>query len=113
MKPVRNLGAGIHAAFTDSWVRFLLALTCVMITTASIFYRWAEGWSWLDAAYFSVITISTIGYGDFSPQTAMGKVFTIFYVISGLGIFVVTASAIAERIISSARHDSGVHRPDR
>ncbi|MFV0301364.1 MAG: potassium channel family protein, partial [Paracoccus sp. (in: a-proteobacteria)] len=66
-------------------------------------FRWAEGWSWLDSIYFSVITISTIGYGDITPKTDAGKVITIFYVLCGLGLFVATASAIADTIISNAR----------
>jgi len=45
-----------------------------------------EGWTWLDALYFSIITLTTIGYGDFSPQTDMGKIFTIFYIVIGIGI---------------------------
>ncbi len=49
-------------------------------------YHFAEGWSWIDSAYFSVITLSTVGYGDFYPQTDIGKLFTIFYIIIGIGI---------------------------
>ncbi len=49
-----------------------------------------------------MITIATVGYGDFSPATFAGKLFTIFYVLCGLGLFVATATAIADRIISRA-----------
>lgn len=98
----KKLWRGIAAAFASPDVRFLLALTATMVATASVFYRWAEGWRWLDAVYFSVITIATVGYGDFSPQTPLGKLFTIFYVLIGLGIFVATATAIAERVIRRA-----------
>lgn len=75
-------------------------------TGAAFFYNSVEGWGLLDAFYFSVITISTIGYGDLAPQTALGKLFTIEYVLIGLGLFVASASAIAE-IIISARRDNG------
>ena len=37
--------------------------------------------------YFCVVTMSTVGYGDFSPETALGKVYTIFYLFIGIGIF--------------------------
>ena len=49
-------------------------------------YHFLEGWSWIDSLYFSVITLTTIGYGDFSPVTDTGKLFTIFYIIIGLGM---------------------------
>ena len=57
-----------------------------MLGIGTVVYHYLEGWSWIDALYFSVITLSTIGYGDFSPVTDTGKVFTIFYIIMGIGI---------------------------
>jgi len=38
-----------------------------------------EGWSFQSAVYFAVISGSTVGFGDFSPQSTTGKVITIFY----------------------------------
>ena len=66
--------------------RDLLATTTVVITLGTVVYHYLEGWNWLDSVYFSIITLTTIGYGDFSPQTTGGKLFTIFYIIIGVGI---------------------------
>jgi hypothetical protein len=49
-------------------------------------YHWLEGWSILDALYFCVVTLSTIGYGDLTPTSSLAKLFTILYVINGIGI---------------------------
>ena len=49
------------------------------------FYARVEGWSILDSLYFSVITLTTVGYGDFSPKTTPGKIFTMIYILVGLG----------------------------
>ena len=73
-------------------------LTSTLVTIASVFYAFVEGWSFLDSAYFAVVTIATIGYGDFVPRTATGKVFTIGYVICGIGIFVAAVSALGEHM---------------
>jgi len=70
----------------DEDYRELLITTSIVLTIGTICYRYLEGWSWIDAAYFSVITLSTVGYGDFSPQTDAGKLFTIGYIIVGIGI---------------------------
>lgn len=94
----------LRDALSDSRVLGLLGFTFTLIACASVFYHYIEGWGYIDAAYFSVMTVSTVGYGDFSPQTVAGKIFTIFYVLVGLGVFVTTASALAE-VFLSQRHD--------
>ena len=60
----------MHGLRTPS-VQALLALTLALISCATIAYRLLEGWRWIDALYFSVVTIATVGYGDLAPrQTA-------------------------------------------
>lgn len=103
--PFRDLWLGIFTAFSSRRVRLLIILTAVVIGMASTFYYLVEGWGWVDAIYFSVITISTVGYGDFAPVTVPGKIFTSFYVLSGLGLFVATATAIGDSIISRGDKD--------
>ncbi|NOE26717.1 two pore domain potassium channel family protein [Ruegeria sp. HKCCD6157] len=100
MNSLTRITRGISVAFKDGRVKGLLAFTTGMILWASVFYRYVEGWSWLDSIYFSVVTISTVGFGDFSPETAAGKIFTIFYIIVGLGIFVTAATTVADTILS-------------
>lgn len=62
------------------------------------FYARVEGWGVLDSLYFSVITLTTVGYGDFSPQTTAGKIFTIFYILIGLGLISGFIILLAERM---------------
>ena len=97
-----RLYSGLRAALADPTVQGLLALTFMF---ASIVYSIAEGWSFLDSTYFAVVTIATIGYGDLAPKTAFGKLFTIAYVISGIGIFVTAAGALGEQIARKGRRD--------
>jgi voltage-gated potassium channel Kch len=51
----------------------------------------------LDSLYFSVITLTTVGYGDFSPSTTTSKIFTMFYIFVGIGIILGFVNAVAER----------------
>ena len=102
MRGLLELGLGLRAAFASQRVRLLLLLTATLIGLASTAFHYVEGWRWLDAVYFSVMTIATIGYGDITPQTDPGEVITIIYVLCGLGLFVATATAIADAIISNA-----------
>lgn len=100
MKPLMSLLKGLRAASGDARVLGLLGFTFTLIAVASVFYHYVEGWGYIDATYFAVMTISTVGYGDIAPQTAFGKVFTIGYVLIGLGVFVTTASAVADVLLS-------------
>ncbi len=51
----------------------------------------------LDALYFSVTTLTTVGLGDFTPQTAVGKAFTIVYVLAGVSVILAFANAVLQR----------------
>ena len=70
----------------DREYRELLYTTSAFLGFGTLMYHYLEGWNWIDSLYFSIITLSTIGYGDFSPVTDSGKLFTIFYIILGIGV---------------------------
>ena len=71
-----------------------------LLLTGTVFYTLVEGWEPLDALYFSVISLATVGYGDLTPHTALGKLFTIFFVLAGVGVLVVFASEVARQTIT-------------
>ncbi len=70
----------------DREYRNLLFATALILAFGTGMYMYLEGWGWIDALYFCVVTLSTIGFGDFTPQTDAGKLFTVFYVIIGIGL---------------------------
>ena len=50
----------------------------------TIGYELIEGWDFLDAAYMTVITLATIGYGETHPLSNAGRIFTIFLILGGM-----------------------------
>jgi voltage-gated potassium channel len=64
---------------------FALAVVVVVITGV-VFYRLAEDWSFTDSLYFTVIALSTIGFGDIAPTTTFSRLFTVVYAIVGVGL---------------------------
>ena len=94
-----RLGQSVARSFREPQFRALLLLYGVLLLIGTVFYARAEGWSVLDALYFSVVTLATVGYGDFAPRTSIGKVFTIVYILIGAGVFVVLAAELAVGVI--------------
>lgn len=57
----------------------------VMIYVISIiFFHIVEGWNFLDAAYYTTVTLATVGYGDFTPKTSLGKIGAIILIFAGV-----------------------------
>jgi voltage-gated potassium channel len=50
----------------------------------TLWYRFIEGWSWEDAAYMTVITLATVGYGETHPLGSRGRLFTIALIFLGV-----------------------------
>jgi voltage-gated potassium channel len=78
----------------DARPLYIAAFGLLLIGT--IFYSVVEGWRLLDSLYFSVVTLTTVGLGDFAPQTDLGKVFTIFYVLAGISVILAFANAVLQ-----------------
>ncbi|MBI96668.1 hypothetical protein CL656_05940 [bacterium] len=97
---VINLNKAIKKSFRNSEFRLLSILVAVCLMIGTVFYRIVEGWSWLDCVYFSVVTLTTVGYGDLNPTTAISKIFTMFYILIGLGLFLVFVDTLSRRLFS-------------
>lgn len=67
-----------------------------VVVSGTIFFHFIEGWSWLDSYFFTVVTISTVGYGELVPATAAGKIGTTFLIFGGLGVFAVAIREFAQ-----------------
>ena len=92
-----RLVRAVALAPRDPEFRALIFLVALTLLSGTAFYRKAEGWSLLDSFYFSVVTLTTVGYGDLSPQTAAGKLFTVCYLFVGIGIILAFVDAVTKR----------------
>src|SRR5689334_18582085 len=77
--------------------RYLSAAVVTVLSVGVVFYHIVEKLSWLNSYYFSVITLATVGYGDITPHTDAGKIFTTFYIFAGVGIITTFFSAVVRR----------------
>jgi voltage-gated potassium channel len=72
--------------FRDKESRPVFYWAAGMLLVGVLVYHWLEGWSYLDALYFCVVSLATVGYGDLTPTTPLARLFTIIYLINGIGI---------------------------
>lgn len=77
--------------------RYLVLAAAFILTFGTVFYHFIEKLTWVNAYYFSVVTLSTVGYGDIVPHTNAGKIFTTFYIFAGVGIVTAFFSAFVRR----------------
>jgi hypothetical protein len=64
---------------------FVLAVA-VLLVLGVLFYSFTEGWSIADSLYFTVIALTTIGFGDLAPSTTFSRLFTVVYAVMGVGL---------------------------
>jgi len=67
------------------------------VGVGSFIYMRVENWSSWSSIYFSVITLSTVGYGDLTPKTGWMRIFTLFYVYGGLIFYATVIGSIVGR----------------
>ena len=77
-----------------------LGLLVFVLTIGVTGYMLLSGYSFVDALYMTVITISTVGFGEIEPLNDQEKLFTIFLITTSIIIFGYTVSAFTEYIIS-------------
>jgi voltage-gated potassium channel len=104
--PLR-LARTVRRSLQDPEFRGLFVLVVVTLAAGTLFYWRIEGSSLLDAFYFSSITLTTVGYGDLAPVTSAGKLFTVFYLFTGIGLIVAFLNAVARAAVEQREEGRG------
>ena len=87
---MRTLFSGLRGA--------ILAFLAVLVFGV-VGYRVLEGYSWMDALYMTVITLTTVGYREVQPLGVRGQIFTMLLLLGGVGIVFYTAVAVVQKAV--------------
>ncbi|CAM9559445.1 unnamed protein product [Chrysoparadoxa australica] len=86
-------------------LRKALGALAMYLAIGLVLFMNIEGWGAIDTLYFSLATVTTVGYGDVSPTTDAGKVVTMLYAMEGLSLLIellsVAGKVLLENIIES------------
>jgi voltage-gated potassium channel Kch len=90
----------LSAVWRDPETKALPVVAGALVVSGTIFYWRVEGWTIVESLYFSVVTLTTVGFGDFAPTTPGAQIFTIFYILTGIGVFVALLASVAQQYIA-------------
>jgi voltage-gated potassium channel len=82
-----------------SRLRVAILFITAVVVTGVMGYRFLEGYTWLEALYMTVITLTTVGFQEVRPLSPTGRVFTIALLVGGLGVVFYTAVAVAQNVV--------------
>ncbi len=78
----------------------VLAVAILLIIVSVVGYMWIEGYPLLDALYMTVITLSTVGFGEVRPLSPLGRAFTILIILVGVGTGAYLFGTIVEYLVA-------------
>ncbi len=69
-------------------LKYYILILALVLITGFVGFQYLEGLSPLDSVYLTIVTISTVGYGDITAKTDAGKILGMFVILAGVGSFI-------------------------
>ena len=106
-----NAGRAQDADTTSYWDRcsdhILRGSVLLVLLVGTLVYSVIEDWSLVDSFYFSSVALTVVGFGDLTPSTDLSKIFTVFYIFSGVAIVAVWIQVRTKRrVIKHAKKEA-------
>lgn len=76
-----------------------IVLSLIIFSIGTVGYMLIEGWSLVDSIFMTIITITTVGFGEVHQMSRFGRIFTIGLVFSGVGFFMYVASSMVQFMV--------------
>lgn len=86
------------------WIALTSFVGLLILGTTT--YHALEDWTWIQSFYFSVVTLTTVGYGDLAPSNDGSRLFTSVYILVGVGIAITFLTIMGNKYVSTAHRRS-------
>lgn len=80
-------------------LKIALIFIAILVAIGAVGFHVIEGWGLLESFYVTVMTLTTVGYGDFAPQSRTGMFFTVVLVSFGVGTMLYTVGLVAQTMV--------------
>ena len=103
----KRLLEAVLIALKDKLFLSLFSTLLIINLSGVLFYKKLEGWSTLDSIYFAWVSLipSSIDIG-YEPETPLGKVFTMMYLVVGVGVMIALLAVIAKAVVNVDDEDT-------
>ena len=92
---------------STGWAAITALLGLIIIGTVS--FRALENWTWIQSFYFTIVTLTTVGYGDLHPTSDESRLFASFFILLGVGVAVsaigIIGSGYIKRVVERRTKD--------
>jgi len=78
----------------------------VILALGTLGYVWIEGWSYFDALYMTVITLTTVGFREVQPLSRAGQVYTMVLILTGVGVLLYIVTSLARVVVEGEIHEA-------
>ena len=82
-------------------IRIVMMAVLLAILLGTVVFHLLEGWSILDSLYVTVQTVTTVGFGDLTPRTTIGRLFATFFMMLGVGVVLYALTSTVQSIVHS------------
>ena len=94
----------------DSKINKVIILVLAVLGVGTLGYMWLSDYSFIDALYMTVITVTSVGFGEVHPFSTQEKIFTIFLILTSIVIVGYAVSAFSEYLVSGRFFEHFKHK---
>jgi len=91
-------------------LKILIVLLAVLVIFGTLGFMAIEGRTLLDAFYFVIVTMATVGYGDVHPVTSAGKIVALLVIVMGVGTFLGVIANVTEFMLARREIESRMEK---